>query len=398
MTRLLSLLALTSLGAAAAPTPPPLDPTDFALLPWWVVPNEPGIYEGVAECGFNVIMLAEADDLDDLQRVGLKALVTGPNTHVGDAEANLPDDEIAARVQGLVDATANHPATWGFYLRDEPSATAFPGLGRWKAAYNAAAPGKRCYINLFPNYANAAQLGAETYEEHLRLFVEQVNPDFISYDNYSLLEGNVLRDGYFQNLAAVRAAALEAGLPFWNIVLGNAHFNYIEPSPASLRFQAFTTLAYGARGLSYFTYVAPPIGNYRLAPLDQYLNKTPTWEMMREVNLRLRFIMPTYLQYTSRHVYHLENPPTGGETAESKQLPLTIAGGDLLVGEFDGPDGRSAVMVVNKSLTSSAHFTVTAENGGTINIVSPFNGQETGFGGEQLWLAPGQGSFLVHVP
>ena len=75
-------------------------------------------------------------------------------------------------------------------------------------------------------------------------------------------------------------SALRHALPFWNIVLSNAHFNYAEPTPAGFRFQAYTTLAYGARGISYFTYFAPPAGDYRLAAIDQFGNKTATWDAL----------------------------------------------------------------------------------------------------------------------
>ena len=81
----------------------------------------------------------------------------------------------------------------------------------------------------------------------------------------------------------------------WNIVLSNAHFTYAEPSPAGLRFQAYTTLAYGGRGISYFTYVSPNSGNYRLAPIDQFGHKTPTWEMLRNVNLQIHALAPTMI-------------------------------------------------------------------------------------------------------
>ena len=72
----------------------------------------------------------------------------------------------------------------------------------------------------------------------------------------------------FANLEAVRSAASAHKPPFWNIVLSNSHFTYAEPSPAGLRFQAYTTLAYGGRGISYFTYVSPntgelPTGSHR---------------------------------------------------------------------------------------------------------------------------------------
>ena len=40
----------------------------------------------------------------------------------------------------------------------------------------------------------------------------------------------------------------------WNCILANAHFNYMEPSDATFNLQMYSTLAYGGRGIQYFTY------------------------------------------------------------------------------------------------------------------------------------------------
>jgi len=383
---------------SAAQEPPMLSAEQFTILPWSVMPGDAEVLASVRECGFNLAGFVAPEALDAVQAAGLRGLVmTGP-THVGDAEAALPEAEVARRVRALVDRTAAHPATYGYYLRDEPSAAAFAGLGRWAAAYAQAAPGKLAYINLFPSYASTAQLGAESYEAYLEQFVQQARPSFISYDHYALMEGGTLRGGYFENLAAVRRVALRHGLPFWNIVLANAHFNYAEPSAAGLRFQLYTTLAHGARGISYFTYITPNVGNYRLAPLDQFHHRTPTWDLLRNVNLQVHRLGPAYLKLTSRHVYHQGEVPEGCADSTTRKLPLVIEGGNLLVGEFDAPDGRTAVMVVNKSLHASTPFGITGADPARLRLISPYTGGEEAFAGEQVWLAPGQGSLVVKLP
>ncbi|MDR0700674.1 MAG: hypothetical protein LBG28_15865 [Tannerella sp.] len=45
-------------------------------------------------------------------------------------------------------------------------------------------------------------------------------------------------------------------IPFWNVILGNTHFHYADPSPATLGVQVYSTLAYGGRGIGYFTHYA----------------------------------------------------------------------------------------------------------------------------------------------
>jgi len=67
--------------------------------------------------------------------------------------------------------------------------------------------------------------------------VSLCNPTELSYDHYALMDDGSLRNGYWQNLEQMRTAALRSKLPFWNIVLTVAHFNYREPTAADLRFQ-----------------------------------------------------------------------------------------------------------------------------------------------------------------
>ncbi len=373
-------------------------PEDFVILPWGWTPGDLQQLEWIRECGFNLAGFVDPDALDLVQQAGLQAFVSG--NHVGDAEAGLNDEEIARRVGELVDRVGDHPATFGYYLRDEPSSVIYPGLGRWKAAYKAANPDRLAYINLFPNYASPGQMGADTYEQYLERYVEQVDPEFISYDHYALMDDGTLRDGYFQNLEAVRRVSLAAGIPFWNIVLSNAHFRYAEPSPAGLRFQAYTTLAYGGRGISYFTYFAPKVGNYRLAPVDQFGNRTPVWDMLRNVNLQIHALAPAYCILRSVNVFHHGGEiPEGCSGIETSAHLESVDGENLLVGEFVGPDDQPAVLVVNKDLHISTTFGVRFKQPGRVQLVSPYQeGAVVDLAGEQGWLAPGQGSLLLLQP
>jgi hypothetical protein len=225
----------------------------FPILPWGWTPASPEVFTGIRECGFNLAGFVNPQDLDQVQQAGLKAIVYDHATHVTDEAAEFSDEVITQRVQTLVSSVKGHPGLFGYYLRDEPGVKAYPGLARWSRAYRQADTDALPYINLFPNYAQPSQMGVPDYEQYVQEFLEQVSPPFLSYDNYSLMQDGSLRNQYFPNLETMRAASLRSGLPFWNIVLSNAHFEYAEPTLAGLRFQIYTTLAYGARGISYFT-------------------------------------------------------------------------------------------------------------------------------------------------
>jgi hypothetical protein len=63
---------------------------------------------------------------------------------------------------------------------------------------------------------------------------------------------------YFLNLALVRLAAIDAGKPFLNIIQASQiEKAWRVPNAAETRFLIFTTMAYGGRGISYFTYWGP---------------------------------------------------------------------------------------------------------------------------------------------
>jgi hypothetical protein len=378
------------------PVATPVKPEDFAILPWGMTESDdPEVYAGIAECGFNMAGFVNAKRLDLAHKAGLKAFLHDGSLHGAGDNLKLPTAEIEQRVAKALDPVKSHPAFFGVYLRDEPNADAFPGLARWSDAVLKAKPDCRPYINLFPDYGPIPD-----YEAHVTSFTEIVRPKFVSYDHYALFANGTLRDSYFLNLEVVRKVAMKAGVPFWNIVLGNAHFDYAEPSPAGLRFQMYTTLAYGARGISYFTYFAPAIGNYRLAPLDQFHHKTPTWDMLRNVNLQLHQLAPEYLKLTSLGVVHHPEVPKGCHPLSESRFVKTVGEGKFAIGEFENADKKPAILVVNRNLRGSVAFSFEwkFKPKSPTKMLSPYTGKWQTWAGENNWLAPGQGMILTAEP
>jgi hypothetical protein len=297
-------------------------------------------------------------------------------------------------VKSLVAEVRDHPAVYGYHLRDEPTAPWFPGLKSVSDAVKEFHPGAWPYINLFPNYADASQLGAASYDEYLEKFVQVCEPPIVSYDHYAILEGGGFRQEYWANLESARRCALKHNLPFWQICLANACLNYREVSLADFRFQAFTSLAYGVRGLAWFKYFSAPVGNFRGGPIDQFGHKTPAWDSMRFVNLQIEKLAPTLLKLRSDRVYHFGGVPTGCAGPNDQSLVKAIAG-PMLVGDFTHEDGTRYVMVVNKDFNGSVYcapqFRVAVKK---LEQISPYSGVPAPFDGEYGWLAPGQGVLL----
>jgi hypothetical protein len=275
----------------------------FPILSWGLQPWHPMAAAGTSRstlellremkaCGINLAGFARPEELDLVHEAGLQAFVYDPRASDYDFR-KVEEARVRQNIAGLVKEVGSHPAVCCYYVKDEPHAEEFPGLTAVARALAEEAPHQLAYMNLFPNYASQEQLGAETYEDYVEGYVRTVRPKIISYDHYALMEGEPLRRSYFANLETVRRIAAREGIPFWNIVLSNAHFTYREPDPAGFRFQTFTTLAYGGRGISWFTYLTPEVGNYRLAPLDPFGNRTPTWSYLQSANLQTQVLAPT---------------------------------------------------------------------------------------------------------
>ncbi|MDB6027257.1 MAG: hypothetical protein JWM68_3480 [Verrucomicrobiales bacterium] len=384
-----ALLLFSSFRLSAAPEPEKF----FPVMPWNYVPDDKAVVQKIKDCGFTVAGFVAPDTLKTIHAAGLKGIVQDPRIYNYDwtkVDPNTARSNVVAAVTPL----AKNPAVYGFYLRDEPPATYFPGLKSVASVVHELAPDKWAYINLFPNYAENWQLGASSYEEYLEKFVETCHPAQLSYDHYGLMDDGSLREGYWRNLEQMRVASKKHNIPFWNIVLSVAHFNYREPTFADLRFEVYSSLASGARGLAYFTYFAPQVGNYRGAPIDQFGNPTPTWNWMQNVNLQIQKLAPTLLDLTSDDVYHFGSVPNGCHAASTNSLVANI-GPDFAVGDFTHTNGTRYVMLVNKNVSKSAvgspEFRKAPK---ALKIVSPYSGTLIPFEGEQVWIAPGAGALL----
>src|SRR3954468_4878956 len=382
-------LAFHGLQAAGAAEPAPF----FPIMAWDGVPNDRVVLKKMHHCGLTVAGFVPPAALDACQAAGLKAIVS--DNRVGGYDWQHVDPEKARKqVTELIKEVRNHPAVYGYYLRDEPTASYFPGLAAVSSVVKEQHPGVWPYINLFPNYADASQLGTKSYDEYIEKFIAECKPPVISYDHYALMEGGGMRGEYFANLESVRRAAVKHKIPFWQIVLSVGCLNYREPSAIDMRFQVFTSLAYGARGLAYFKYFTPAMGNYRNGPIDPFGHETAMWPVMRQINLQVAKLAPTLNKLTSERVYHFGSVPAGCTGPDEKSLVKNISG-PMLVGDFTHEDGTQYIMIVNKDFGGSVvGYPQLRTPAKKLESVSTYDGSLLPFEGEYTWIAPGQGVLI----
>ena len=412
----------------AALQPIRFEPGFYPLMPWdpqhgWKEPYVERVngLESIAACGFTMAGFVHASDLPLCEKLGLKAILAPPSSKEPwfGPWRDLSDEQIEQRVRAMIDAGGDSPALVGYFLTDEPGTPSFAALGKAVAAVKKHAPGKLAYINLFPSYAtigapDKSQLGAASFTEYLERFVSEVRPQFLSYDNYMVQHSDDMlskpgADNYYYDLMEVRRVAAEHGLPFWNIVSSNQiRKNTPPPSPANMFLQAYTTLAAGGRGLSWYTYYG---GGYAYAPIDKDGGKTATWHTLRMVNHHVRTLGPILNRLRSTGVYTTSPSPAPALPTLPGRLVRNVVSmasvrdrsevhPPIMVGEFASDEGADYVMLVNLSLERSTNVTLeTARAYAQKEVLSPDDGRAQPLNEEHgLWLPAGQGALIKLRP
>lgn len=386
----------------------------YPILPWdplhgWdgKLSRKAGL-DTIAACNFTVAGFVQPGDLRQCEQLGLAAIILDDSFAGAQPPwGRMSDQEIDETVKRWADQTAHSPATLGYYVYDEPGAKDFSGLARIVAAVKRIVPGKLAYINLFPNYASTgpdSQLQTDTYEEHLERFAREVEPQFLSWDNYQIqysldMAKPELVESYYSNLMQVREVAARYSLPFWHIVSPvQIHDKASIPTPANLAFQAYTTLASGASSVGWYTYNSHE-GYNKYAPIESETGaKTPTWYYLAEVNRQVKLLGPILNRLHSTGVYFTPPTQVSGLPTLPEDYPLALeATTPLMVGEFSGADGQY-YLLANLSLERSARVTPRLRGEASLELCSLTDGSFRGHASAQaLWLPAGQGA-LLRIP
>jgi len=370
---------------------------------WAGPPLSDGVAQQMVEGGFNLVWCGSDKELDVAQRHGLRGLLTDGLL----APASLDDPQRREQLDALIARVGKHPALYAYYLIDEPQAAQFPALGKLIAYLRERDPAHLAYINLFPTYASNEQLGTQgdvvtAYREHLRRYVEQVKPALISYDHYQLrLKDD--SDQYFLNLALIRRAAQDAGVPFLNIVQACTWQPDVMriPNANELRYLVYSTLAYGAQGISYYVYACA--GHHgSLVGLDG--TPGPLYQAVKSYNPEFAAIAGELQPLRSLGVYHTSMRERGCEPLpadaafrlDSSESPAGARG--FLLGFFGAQDKPTHAVVVNLDYNTGVSASLVGP--GELELFDAAAAQWTAAKkpGIELALPPGGGRLVRIAP
>lgn len=402
------MLALTSLWACAAS-----QPVEFPVAPRYN-PHPQGVFplrasnafyqpfineeqfRWVKEAGFNTVgqALKEEAEIDS-------CLVLAARNDIY-VSVSPWDATSLEKLPAIIERYSRNPYVWGFRGKDEPSASQFPHLAKIQELYDSLAPWQSPFFNLLPAMG-PEQLGDPDYRAYVEEFVCTVNPAYISYDCYPITvskKGKVnIWENYYLTLETVADVARRSGRPFWAYILCNKHWSYPKPSPAYLRFQIYTNLAYGAQALSYFTYLLPDfdrgIGDFTDSPIDSLGRRTDVWYMVRDANREIINLTEVFLGAEVSDVSHVGGKLPKGTHRMDVPLPqpfvkLAPKGAGVVASQIANGDRRYLVLV-NKDVVKAQKVVLKVK--GQVERIFP-DGTKAQYAGPDFTLQPGNAAIF----
>jgi hypothetical protein len=163
----------------------------------------------------------------------------------------------------------------------------------------------------------------------------------------------------------IRRYSLQAGIPSWVFIqsaeFGGSGTNISyrrRPNEAEIRWQINVSLAYGAKGIQYFTYWTPTGTGFVESLVSRDGALTPLYAYAKRANDRLKVVGKVLLPLTSESVVHAnEDPlPKGAKAFKADGYIKSVSGSSVILGRFRDLAGGTEryLLVTNRSFANAA--------------------------------------------
>ena len=298
---------------------------------------------------------AVAKGLDAAGKAGIKPIIGCP--------------ELEKEPEKTVRRFMNHSALAGYFLRDEPRSNEFAELGEWARRIQAVDNEHFCYLNLFPTgpKEHPRPVGREILSRVCLPFRRAGAAALSDFSTTTRSRGDGLKAEWYENLEEFSDEARKAGKPFWAFALATSHGPYPVPTPAMLRLQVYSDLAYGAQGIQYFTYWTPQgdsFWDYQFGPIGLDGKRTVAYDRVRAMNQELKALSGIFVGAKVISVRHTgDRIPRGTKRLTALPEPVKVLeteGTGAVVSLLENK-GRLYLLIVNRDYECPMRLTFYAD-------------------------------------
>lgn len=383
------------------------------------------------------------------EKYGIGVYITDPSTNVLTKDEN--DNVTAQTTVSTASELANAMAQYGIYdsvygieVIGEPKPSTD---GDWNADYYLRYKYYDDLLGTLKDYSNVSGgyvlQGAGAYEPGEYGLVDEVDPDvdYLAFDSYLYLESNdtikgYKRNAYFETLDTMRKKSIDSSKPFWSYISAGCDFRDDGSdgatgyycTEADILWNVNTSLAFGAKGITYFPLFQPAYFARVDEENNQYDynrngiigadgNTNRYYPMVQRANTQISAVDDVLMNADSKGVITVGNAASDMTTA-ARQRSYTFSGilsktggkytdklynvtasksAGAMVGAFDYHSSE-AYYVVNYDTTENATQTITLTFGDSQDVTVIKDGVKTTYNSVStidLTLDSGEGALVI---
>lgn len=346
----------------------------------WVTPVTSAMFTGLKECGINLVNINH-NIWEPVESAEILTESNVPGLYV--SVSNLDWEDTSECLRQIREYSGiDSIRVWNLYsdLSADPLVV---HMGLFAQTYNSVRSldtGRLLLWNILGtsvlensetlNYLNQLALPSMWCDYATTIFTQKCDTSGKPADG----SAPVMITSYYARLEEFKRISKASGRPFWHYVSCMSHHTAGKSFMAAvteetMRFTAFSGLAYGAKGIRWWGYAirkSTDSVSYLDAPIDAEGNRTALWHSVQRINAEINEFQDIFLHSHDNEVYHCGDTIPQGATA----LPLSVgpfiifeaSGEGVLVSTFRA-NGVKYVMVVNHSVSDNQIFTVRYDQG-----------------------------------
>ena len=306
---------------------------------------------------------------------------------------HVVDEPFAAESQCLTDSAMKR--YWGFYKDLAKQLNVYGNAGG--------------FVNLLSS-SHTTYNGTDDYATWIGTYISDCSPQVLSFDVYPFFENATSADAngvdystdimktYFESLSVMREASVSNNIPFWSYVQAGGDYrdesgeddaktdDKLLPTREETLWNVNTSLAFGAKGIEWFTGIQPDYFSLDSTSADGHDydrngligadgTTTPFYAYAQEAHAQIAAVDEVLMKATSKGVIATAGYATtytadatmisAGNTTNLKSVTSPNTTWGSLVGCFDYRDGE-AYYVVNFDTTAEASQKITLEFNGAM--------------------------------
>lgn len=395
------------------------------------------IFSKLSECGINMIKQSNLDAKSDPEgQIKILELAEkyGMAVYVrhSDVYGRHGGEEFTTEAIGnAINQFANYPAFAGIDLVDEPGTDYW-----WSTLPQGFITDYAQRVDLLNDMRisfGANAIGAiqpslgETGERYLTDFCSILKPPYLCHTNYTFgghpddISDDDAHKQMRQSLYILdkcRSYANEYKVPLWRYLnaggqmtdAGTAYDSTtLYPTEGQMLWEVNTTLAYGGKGLSYFTLIQPlhfsyaksePYDSNRTGLIGVWGNKTPYWYGAKKANEQVAAIDHVLMNSVNKGILvsgkNAKQDTTGNDALleGTSWRELKHVDGSTMVGCFNY-QGKSAFYVVNYEFNYKQKITLDFHNAYNMTVIQKAESSNINTSQLTLDMEPGEGVLIV---